>query len=86
MTCGQPVEGDAKGFSVVIWQHPQTHEVGVLGPSHNGDCWEQARSLVEQDRPNELVAFEHYQRLNADQYGEPYNPQELRYWPPLEQM
>ncbi len=85
MTCGQPVE-DEKGSSVVLWQHPETREAGVLGPSHNGNCREQARSLVEQNRPNELVAFEHYQRLNADQCGVPYDPEELRYWPPLEQM
>ncbi len=66
--------------------HPETRGAGVLGPSHNGNCREQARSLVEQNRPNELVAFEHYQRLNADQYGVPYDPDEVRYWPPLEQM
>ncbi len=86
MACGQPVEGDEKGFSVLGWQHPQVQMVRVLGPSHNGECWEQARSLVEQNRPHELVAFEHYQRLNAGQHGEPYDPQVVRYWPPLEQM
>jgi hypothetical protein len=85
MTCGQQVEGDEKGFWIVLWRTRDTHEVGVLGPAHDRDCWKQAMSLVEQNRPHELAAFEHYQRLHAEQHGEPYNPQELRYWPPLEQ-
>jgi hypothetical protein len=86
MTCGQPVEGNEKGFWVVLWRNPETNESGVLGPCDCRECWKQAMSLVEQNRPHELAAFDHYQRLIAEQHGEPYDPQELRYWPPLEQL